>query len=404
MSAATHEVAVVGAGPTGLCLAAELARRGVDVVVLERRSAPEPGTRAIGVHPPALAALAPSGAAERILAEAARIPRGIAHSGGRAIGEVRFDRLGGPFPFVAAVPQAVTEAAVSAGSPEPMRGAEVLGIVEQPGGSLLRARVGTEETEVRARAVVVAAGAAGRGLVLPRLSGSARACADRYLMADLADAPEQPADTAIVALDAHGVLESFPLPMGGRRIVAWDGGRADASRAADSHEQRADRLRRAVAERTGDDGLAARVQSATAFGIRHSLLHRMRAGRVFAIGDTAHEVSPIGGQGMNLGLLDAVTLAPLLARWLRRTEGDPEPERGLARWEHRRLASARTAARLAGLNTALGRARSPHSHTALIAAISIAAGGPLVRLAARAYAMGFDRDAPRGARSGAEGV
>ncbi|WP_449280785.1 FAD-dependent oxidoreductase [Leucobacter sp.] len=395
MSGEVHDVVVVGAGPTGLCLAAGLARLGVDALLLERRELAEAGSRAIGVHPPVLAALAPSGAAERLLAGAARIPRGIARSGGRTIGEVRFDRLGGAFPFVAAVPQAVTEAAVGAGGPEPTRGTEVLRILDEPGRAILHARIGAEEVELRARTVVVSAGAAGRGLVLPRFGVRARDYADRYLMADLADAPGAPADTAIVTLDEAGVLESFPLPGGGRRLVAWDGGGPETETAHTS-EHRADRLRRAVAERSGEAGLAARVESATAFGIRRALLRRLRAGRVLAIGDAAHEVSPIGGQGMNLGLLDAVTLAPLLARWLRRREGDPEPDRELERWERRRLASARTAARLAGLNTALGRARSPSARAALGAAIGTVAAGPVTRIAARAYAMGFDRDAPRG--------
>ena len=57
---------------------------------------------------------------------------------------------------------------------------------------------------------------------------------------------------------------------------------------------------------------------------------------MLAIGDAAHEVSPIGGQGMNLGLIDAVTLAPLLARWIRNGDGPPE----LAAWERARLRAA----------------------------------------------------------------
>lgn len=70
------DVVVIGAGPVGILLSAELARRGVDVVTLERR--PEPGSRsrAIGLHAPVLAALEHSGTTDRILAAATRVDRG----------------------------------------------------------------------------------------------------------------------------------------------------------------------------------------------------------------------------------------------------------------------------------------------------------------------------------------
>ena len=55
------DVTVVGAGPVGLLLATELARRGIEVGVLERRAAGGDGTRAIGIHSPVLAALESSG-------------------------------------------------------------------------------------------------------------------------------------------------------------------------------------------------------------------------------------------------------------------------------------------------------------------------------------------------------
>ena len=93
---------------------------------------------------------------------------------------------------------------------------------------------------------------------------------------------------------------------------------------------------------------------------------------------------------MNLGLLDAATLAPLLAAWVR-TGRAPEAE--LARWERRRVASARTAARLAALNTSLGRPLGGAAHTMRRAGLRVALLPPGARLLAHAYAMGFDRDA-----------
>lgn len=373
-----HEVIVVGAGPAGLLVSAELARRGVDVALFEARTTTGAGSRAIGVHPPVLAALEASGATERILAGGARIPRGEARSrSGSVLGEVRFDRLSTRFPFVAAVPQAVTEAALAHGAPLPVRGRRVDAVSER----IDRVEVRFAGDAATASAVVVAAGVAGRRLV-PAALPRARSYRDRYVMADLSGPTGEPDGLAVVTLDPAGVVESFPLPGGGRRLVAWNGqGPADDGPALDT-------LRTAVAARTGNVPLADLIQDATAFGIRRVLARRMRCGRVFVIGDAAHEISPIGGQGMNLGLLDAATLAPVLAQWL----ADPGSQGALDRWERSRLQSARTAARISGLNTALGRGRGAGSHRLLAGAVRGLAGrfSPVL---ARAYAMGFDADA-----------
>ncbi|MFG6279275.1 FAD-dependent oxidoreductase [Microbacterium sp. S16(2024)] len=368
------EVLVVGAGPVGLALAADLRARGVDVEVLERRESMDAGTRAIGIHSPALAHLETSGATDALLERAVRIRRGEARADGRMLAAIRFDRLRVRHPYVAALPQADTVAVLSRLAPPVRRGMRVTGVHDDGTSGRVLAVGPHGEEEIRAAVVVVASGWSGRDLVYRPGAVRTRHYPDRYAMVDV-EAPGE--STALVHLERGGVVESFPLPGGRRRLVAW-AGTADVSDAEGF-------LRGALADRVR---VEVDTSGASTFRVRRAVAPALRRGRVIVVGDAAHEVSPIGGQGMNLGLLDALTVAPLLQRWVR---GD-EPT-GIARWERDRVASARHAARLAFLNTLLGRAAGRGGHAARSAALRALLRGPGGAVFARAYAMRFDRAA-----------
>jgi len=379
-----REVIVVGAGPVGMLLAGELSRLGVNVELLERRPSAGGGTRAIGVHSPVLAALEPSGLTERLLASAARVTRGEARSRGDVLGVVRFERLSRRFPFVATLPQAATEAVLAEAAPEPVRSATVTAALPAPDHVRVRAAVSGGITERDARVVVVATGSGGRDLVYRTDALARREYPDRYLMTDATAAIDADTSVAAVHLDAAGVLESFPLPGGRRRFVAWDA----APHASDTAATRGARLREAMAVR-GEAQAGEGVAAATSFGVRRMVAPRMRRDRILTVGDTAHEVSPIGGQGMNLGLLDAMTLAPLLAEWMR-TGTAPTT---LDAWERRRVRSARVSAAIAAGNTALGRPASRRIDRLRTGALRALLATPASLVLAHAYAMGFDADA-----------
>ncbi|RII98027.1 FAD-dependent monooxygenase, partial [Clavibacter nebraskensis] len=142
---------------------------------------------------------------------------------------------------------------------------------------------------------------------------------DRFLMGDAPDRTGGGED-AVVTLHPDGVVESFPLPGGRRRFVV-------GVRAGERDGDPATLIARAVTARTGHVVSAAELDPVSGFGVRRRLARRMVAGRGVLIGDAAHEISPIGGQGMNLGWLDADALAPILVDAVRARRGVPDPVR-----------------------------------------------------------------------------
>lgn len=378
-----RDVLVVGGGPVGLFLAALLVDAGLDVVVWEKRGAPAPLSRAIGIHAPALVALDRVGLAEPVLAEAVTIRRGTATSAGAVLGHVSFDRAHPRYPFVAALPQSRTEALLAGrlaelGPTVLRRGTEVVSLrdvgdhVHVTGRSAATgAAAGTGPVEERARHVVGADGARSVVRELLGISAPAREYRDTYVMGDFADTRAEPA--ALIHLEPDGVVESFPLPGGVRRFVAHTPHPLDVT---------ADWLADLVTARTGYAVDASSTTMLSAFSVRRRFASRMVVGRVVLVGDAAHEISPIGGQGMNLGWLDAATLAPLLVDAARRGGAG-----ALADFERARTASARRAARQAELNMALGRpvhgARLRSRNLALRAALR----PPVAGVLASVYAM-----------------
>ncbi|MGA7206693.1 MAG: NAD(P)/FAD-dependent oxidoreductase [Specibacter sp.] len=347
-----HDVVIVGAGPVGLFLGVLLLQQGRDVRILEQRSERSTHSRAIGIHPPALAALALAGVADSLVSEGVHIGQGLARSGGETVAALRFDRANPACPFVLTIPQARTEELleerVRALDPAALvRGAAVT-TVHDDGGCVTvttspPAGSGTSRGGVyQGRLVIGADGAHSavrRALGIPTRG---RNYPDSYVMGDFPDTGSDGA-VAVLYLEPGGIVESFPLPGGLRRWVVHTDALLDGVSAVD--------LARLIRDRTGVAVDAAENSMLSAFGVRGRLTLRMVAGRTALIGDAAHEISPIGGQGMNLGWLDAAALAPIIDAALRggRTGGR------LEQFERTRMAAARAAMWQAWLNMALGR-------------------------------------------------
>jgi len=151
---------------------------------------------------------------------------------------------------------------------------------------------------------------------------------------------------AAVYLHRAGLIESFPLPSSMRRWVVK----------TDRYIEHPDRelLDQLVFDRIGHTlGEEANVMLSS-FGVQHHLAESFYSNRIALAGDSAHIVSPIGGQGMNLGWLTAYQLAEALEKCLVQPGKSEQHLQGFSR-QSRKI--AKTVARRAEVNMWLGRRR-----------------------------------------------
>jgi 2-polyprenyl-6-methoxyphenol hydroxylase-like FAD-dependent oxidoreductase len=381
MTTTEHDVAVVGAGPVGLLFALCAIAEGLRPLVLEQRAHARTESRAIGIHPPSLELLERLGLADRFLARGVRVERGFAFGSTGALGAVAFDRLAGPHRYVLTLPQADTEAILTEALEDraPMaiwRGFGATGVsYEQQAELQLTDRAGNAGT-LKAACVVACDG---KHSITRRLCGiefRGGSYDGAYAMADFPDTTHFGCDAAVF-LTASGLVESFPLPRGLRR---WVVRRDDISDAAEPPT--AAEIAAVVADRAGYRLPVDEARGVSGFRAERWLASTLAAGPIALAGDAGHVISPIGGQGMNLGWLGAADLARSIGTAMRTGR---DLHRALKTSSARRLRMARAAGRRAELNMWLGRPTPrPERRERLVGALL---GGTTGQLLARAFTM-----------------
>lgn len=306
------DVLVVGAGPTGLTVAATLAGHGVEVTVVDRLAQPPVTSRAAVVHAYTMEMLDRIGVAAPLAARGIPSPRFTVRDRDRVLLTVPFGTLPSRHPYALMVSQAVTEAVLTerltALGGRVLRPYEMTSLTSDAAG----ATVGfADGATVRARWVVGADGMhstvrelAGIGFGGPADPG------ESFLLADVRVESALPRDQVALFLARQGPLVWAPLPDGVVRLVATV---PDAPRDPD-----AGRFQALLDER-GPIRRPDRVTEliwGSRFRIHHRVAETFRAGPVLLAGDAAHVHSPAGGQGMNLGICDAVALGDTLAQVL----------------------------------------------------------------------------------------
>jgi 3-(3-hydroxy-phenyl)propionate hydroxylase len=303
MAMTNHAVLIAGGGPTGLMLAAELALAHVDVAIVERRPNQElAGSRAGGLHSRAIEVLDQRGVAERFLSEGQ-----VMQSLGFAMIPLDLSDFPSRHPYLLALTQKHVERLLAAWVSElevPIyRGREVTGFAQDDTG--VDVELG-DAGSLRAQYLVGCDG--GRSLIrkqagidFPGWDPSVS-----YLIAevDMADEPAWGMRTGQKGISGLGKLDD------GKRVRVL----LIEPHVVQRDEPTLDELREALSALYGQDFGVHNVTWLSRFTDMARQAASYRERRVLLAGDSAHVHAPNGGQGLNIGVQDAVNLGWKLAQ------------------------------------------------------------------------------------------
>lgn len=296
---ADSSILIAGAGPVGLTLALELARRGFKPRIVTRNDGPVPEneSRALGVNARTQMLLGPSGATESIRAQALPIDGLRLSSLGEPLLTVHTNRFHGQAPALSILPQGVTERILlerlRQHGIEPEWHTEVNaidGTSEAPEVTLIR---NDDSGETVKPTLLV--GADGAHSIVRKTCGfdfPGEALDNEFFLADYSY--DEPVDVSHAKVDFSnpGVLACIPVRENVLRYIST----------LRDFESRIVHPREPVEMTWRSD-----------FKVSFRHVQAMSLGRVFVVGDAAHIHSPIGARGMNLGIEDACWLAWLIS-------------------------------------------------------------------------------------------
>jgi 2-polyprenyl-6-methoxyphenol hydroxylase-like FAD-dependent oxidoreductase len=310
-------ILIVGAGPVGLTMAAELARYGVQVQIIDRSPHATETSKALVVWSRTLELMDRMSCTQAFL-DAGLHARGASiRSGGTVLGRPRFEDIDSEYNFALMVPQRDTERLLAAHLQSfgvtVERQVELAGFAQKASyvEATLRHSDGREE-QIETPWLLGCDGAHStvrHGLGVEFL-GSAQA--DDWMLADVRlEGDSAPAaDEIATYLHRDGPFVVFPMPEGRRRVISTVG-------KSDPLHPRPDPtmtdVQAMIDSRAGGGFTASDPVWLTNFRINERKVSDYRQGRVFLAGDAAHIHSPAGGQGMNTGMQDAINLAWKLA-------------------------------------------------------------------------------------------
>jgi 2-polyprenyl-6-methoxyphenol hydroxylase-like FAD-dependent oxidoreductase len=304
---------IVGAGPTGLMLAEELALAGVPCRILERRSEESNLTRAFGVHARTLEVLDMRGMADELVPQGLRVPE-VRPQLGKMRLRLRLNHPESHFPYVLIVSQARTEALLEARARklgvEIVRGAEVVGLRQDETGVEVLVEGPDGTWRERAEYMVGCDGAHSTVRELLGVGFVGSAYDTHIMLADLRLSSEELSRSVNAYPGRDGIVLLPPFGDGWYRAVVWDRKREHVPL---EEPLGFEEVQESLSRISGTDFGMQEMRWSTRFLSERRQAERYRIGEVFLAGDAAHVHSPLGALGMNTGIQDAMNLGWKLA-------------------------------------------------------------------------------------------
>ena len=314
------EVLIIGAGPTGLVLAVWLTRLGVRVRIVDKLAAPEKTSRAIGVQARTLEYYRQINFADTVIERGVKAPAMNLWISGKPAARLGLHAMGAeisPFPFALVLSQDEHEHLLTgqlAGlGVEIERGMELLDFEETQ--ECVRARLKRPDGTVEmceAAWIVGCDGAHSAVRETLKIGFGGGTYSHRFYVADVQGGGATLNGEVHVALDETDFVAIFPLKGEGRaRVIGTVRDDASGQNGGLTWKD----VNKSVIEELGMK--IERINWFSTYRVHHRVAEHFRKGRAFLAGDSAHIHTPVGGQGMNTGIGDAINLAWKLAAVLR---------------------------------------------------------------------------------------
>ena len=316
------DVIIVGAGPTGLALACQLIRYGIDFVILDKNATTTPHSKAIGVQARTLEIYEQMGIAADLIANGAIAEKVRLVAGGEVRGEIELTGIGGgmsPFPFLLIVEQGRHEKIlhdfIKSGGREVLWNTRLESFTQNGAGVSANIKTADGESEtVEAKFLVGCDGA--KSLVRHTLGMTFEGSTFERLfyVADTQVEWDFSHDALYVCLAENTITAFFPMTGENQfRIV----GTFPENEQRREGEILYEEIEKQIIEDTGLDLDIHDVNWFSVYRVHSRRVNKFSEGRCFLAGDSAHIHTPAGAQGMNTGIQDGYNLAWKLAMVVR---------------------------------------------------------------------------------------